>query len=84
MYKKTTSVSFIVSFLQALSDLQLKALGPDLAAMVTSEQQNALNDKQVAALESAMTGSREESLPPEKYTDGSGKKIRAHCCKFTC
>ncbi|XP_053289168.1 otoancorin [Pleuronectes platessa] len=43
-----------------LSAAQLEALGPDNAAMVTTEQQAALGDKQRAALQRAMTGSQEE------------------------
>nr|XP_046256838.1 otoancorin [Scatophagus argus]XP_046256839.1 otoancorin [Scatophagus argus]XP_046256840.1 otoancorin [Scatophagus argus] len=46
------------SNLAALSAAHLEALGPDNAAMVTSEQQAALRDVQLAALERAATGSR--------------------------
>ncbi|XP_062279086.1 otoancorin [Scomber scombrus] len=42
----------------ALSVAQLDALGPDNAAMVTSEQRAALNGKQLASLERALTGTR--------------------------
>ncbi|KAK9513806.1 hypothetical protein VZT92_027310 [Zoarces viviparus] len=45
----------------ALSVTQLKALGPDNAAMVTSEQQASLSDEQLAALESALTGSPDQT-----------------------
>ncbi|XP_041799048.1 otoancorin isoform X2 [Chelmon rostratus] len=51
-----------------LSGAQLEALGPDNAAMVTSEQRAAMTDKQLAALERAMTGSRDQKQTPE----GSG------------
>ncbi|XP_068591549.1 otoancorin isoform X2 [Cebidichthys violaceus] len=44
-----------------LSVPQLKALGPDNAAMVTSEQRASLSDEQLAALESALTGSPDQT-----------------------
>ncbi|XP_031708924.1 otoancorin [Anarrhichthys ocellatus] len=45
----------------ALSVTQLKALGPDNAAMVTSEQRASLSDEQLTALESALTGSPDQT-----------------------
>ncbi|XP_039973328.1 otoancorin [Xiphias gladius] len=47
--------------LAVLSVAQLEALGPDNAAMVTTEQRTALSDEQEAALERAVTGSREQT-----------------------
>ncbi|XP_070768533.1 otoancorin [Enoplosus armatus] len=49
-----------------LSDAQLEALGPDNAAMVTSKQRVAMTDKQLAALERATTGSRDQRQDPGK------------------
>ena len=65
--------------LQALSVSQLEALGPDNAAMVTTEQLAALGDEQQAALERASTGSQEET----QDTSESGKRTRVQCSKFT-
>ncbi|XP_044065278.1 otoancorin isoform X2 [Siniperca chuatsi] len=48
----------------ALSLAQLEALGPDNAAMVTSEQRVALRDEQLAALERAVTGSWNQTQNP--------------------
>ncbi|KAM9353471.1 otoancorin [Symphorus nematophorus] len=47
---------------------QLKAFEPDNAAMVTSEQRAALGDNKLAALENAITGSRNQTVP----SDNSG------------
>ncbi|XP_029307996.1 otoancorin [Cottoperca gobio] len=44
-----------------LSVVQLEALGPDNAAMVTSEQRAALKDEQLAALERSVTGSPDQT-----------------------
>ncbi|XP_040901377.1 uncharacterized protein otoa [Toxotes jaculatrix] len=49
----------------ALSVAQLEALGPDNAALVTTQQRAALRDEQRAALEKAMTGSREQTSNSE-------------------
>lgn len=46
-----------LSSLQELSVAQLEALGPDNAAMVTTEQKAVLRKDQRAALDSAETGS---------------------------
>ncbi|KAI3360495.1 hypothetical protein L3Q82_002382 [Scortum barcoo] len=48
----------------ALSVAQLEALGPDNAAMVTSEQRGVLSDKQLATLEGATAGSRTQAVTP--------------------
>lgn len=53
--------TFDAFVLQALSAVQVEALGPDNAAMVTSEQRAALSDEQLAALERAVTGSPEQT-----------------------
>lgn len=58
--------------LQALSGAQLEALGPDNAAVVTSEQQAALSEEQKAALQNAMDGSR--STPTKTTVSESGKE----------
>ncbi|CAI5662320.1 unnamed protein product [Oreochromis niloticus] len=44
-----------------LSVAQLEALGPDSAAMVTTEQRDLLNNEQLTALETALTGFRQEA-----------------------
>ncbi|XP_077950908.1 otoancorin isoform X1 [Gasterosteus aculeatus] len=51
----------LLQHLHALSAVQVEALGPDNAAMVTSEQRAALSDEQLAALERAVTGSPEQT-----------------------
>lgn len=74
--------NFFLTFVlspQSLSVAQLEALGPDNAAMVTSEQQAALRDEQLATLERAMTGSQDQTPTSDK----SGKKIHVHRCKLT-
>ncbi|KAM6936727.1 otoancorin [Lycodopsis pacificus] len=50
-----------IQHLDALSATQLKALGPDNAAMLTSEQRASLSDEQLAALESALIGSPDQT-----------------------
>lgn len=47
--------------MQVLSVAQLEALGPDSAAMVTTEQRDLLNNEQLTALETALTGFRQEA-----------------------
>ncbi|XP_056300399.1 stereocilin-like isoform X3 [Pseudoliparis swirei] len=47
----------LILHFDVLSVAQLEALGPDNAAMVTSEQQASLSDEQLAALERAVIGS---------------------------
>uniref|UniRef100_A0A4W6FUI4 Otoancorin n=1 Tax=Lates calcarifer TaxID=8187 RepID=A0A4W6FUI4_LATCA len=60
----------------ALSVVQLQALGPDNAAVVTAEQRAALENAQQDALDRAVTGSSEQ---PSR-TSESGKKTHVHCC----
>lgn len=58
---------------QALSVAQLEALGPDNAAMVTTEQRAALKDDQRAVLDRAETGTVGQS-GQQTQPAGSSKK----------
>ncbi|KAM8870252.1 otoancorin isoform 2-T2 [Spinachia spinachia] len=51
----------LIQHLDALSVVQVEALGPDNAAMVTSEQRASLSEEQLAALERAETGSPDQT-----------------------
>ncbi|XP_037309860.2 otoancorin [Pungitius pungitius] len=54
----------LIQHLKALSVVQVEALGPDSAAMVTSEQRATLSEQQLAALERAVTGSPDQTQTP--------------------
>lgn len=60
--------------LQVLSAAQLEALGPDNAAMVTTEQRNLLNNDQLDTLETALTGFRKQAQGAVQ----SGKNTNLH------
>ncbi|XP_071326560.1 otoancorin [Trachinotus anak] len=66
-FLSSTSIPFIPpGNFAALSVAQLEVLGPDNAAMVTNAQRAALSDEQRAALERALTGSREQTPKTDK------------------
>ncbi|XP_054903588.1 uncharacterized protein otoa [Poeciliopsis prolifica] len=55
----------------ALSVVQLEALGPDNAVMVTSEQQTKLTAEQLSVLEKAAVGSQEDKREAQPAESGS-------------
>ncbi|KAM9852097.1 LOW QUALITY PROTEIN: otoancorin [Aulostomus maculatus] len=71
-FLSVTSIPLILpNTLAALSVAQLEALGPDNAAMVTSEQGAALRDEQLAALERAVTRAG-DAAPVQNLSEDSG------------
>ncbi|MEQ2211240.1 hypothetical protein XENOCAPTIV_013413 [Xenoophorus captivus] len=62
-----------------LSVVQLEALGPDNAAMVTSEQRAVLTEEQLSILKKATNGGQEDQKQTQALASGKKKVVSEKC-----